>query len=212
MNRLTTIKTPFLNKIKTLNINAWTFRIKTFSSVVPTTSVEGLPLTNFNSVTVVNNAVRGFVFSFRDNSLSVNQPSPINSTKTFWLSSAKMSVSGNNVFSTATMPIWFNNTFILRTTVNFGSAGPTNVISTIAQSGWKFYAITTTDTTTSLYVDGVLVRTVNVNWGGDTNKIFFGSLNDSAGSFYLGFIDDMRLYSMTLTPTEIQSLYITTKI
>jgi hypothetical protein len=144
MNRLTTIKSPF-HKF----IIPWTFRIKTFTAVVPTTSVEGLPLTNFNAVTVVNDAVRGFVFSFRNNSLSINQPSPINSTKTFWLTSAKMSFSGNNVFSTTTMPIWFNSTFVLRATVNFGSAGSADVISTIPQSTvnpWKFYAITTTDT------------------------------------------------------------------
>jgi Concanavalin A-like lectin/glucanases superfamily len=145
-----------------------------------------------------------------NNCLSLNQPTPVNSTKSFWLSVANPAIEFNNVFSTTKMPIFFNKTNLLRAIVNFGVAGTTNVISTQAQtSAWKFYTITTTATETSIYVDGIRVTTSFVNWTGDTNAIYIGSYTNL--SFLTGFMDDIRLYSSILSATEIQLLYESTR-
>jgi hypothetical protein len=195
--------------IQTLYINtSYTFRVKSTTSVVPTT-VDGYTLSNTN-VTMVNDATRGFVFSFGTNkSLSINLATPINSTKTFWLSSSSPQNGDGNVFSTTKMPIYFNSTTFLKATVNFGSS-PVNVISTIAQtSTWRFYAITTTATTTTMYVNGTVVASASVAWTGDTSAMYFGSFTSGANN-YTGSMDDIRFYSKILTPTEIQTLYTST--
>jgi Concanavalin A-like lectin/glucanases superfamily len=188
----------------------WTFRVKSSTSVVPA-SVDGITVTNVNNVAMFNDPTRGFVFQFLGNNcLSLNQPTPVNSTKSFWLSVANPAIEFNNVFSTTKMPIFFNKTNLLRAIVNFGVAGTTNVISTQAQtSAWKFYTITTTATETSIYVDGIRVTTSFVNWTGDTNAIYIGSYTNL--SFLTGFMDDIRLYSSILSATEIQLLYESTR-
>jgi Concanavalin A-like lectin/glucanases superfamily len=190
-------------------LTPWTFRVKSSTSVVPS-SVDGIPVTNVNNVTMFNDPIRGFVFQLLGNNcLSINQPTPVNSTKTFWVSAPNPSAEFNNVFSTTKMPIWFQKTNLLRATVNFGVAGTTNVVSTHPQTSiWKFYAITTSGTTTSVYANGVLVSTANVNWTGDTSAICIGGYTNL--SFLTGFMDDIRLYSSILSPEEIQRLYETT--
>lgn len=187
----------------------WTFRVKSSTLTVPTT-VDGITITNTN-VSMINDPIRGSVFNFGGNGyLSINQPTPVNSTKTFWVLMPTFSSANNNVFSTAKMPVWFNSTAFLRATVNFGVGGGGDVVSTVAQTSgvWKFYAITTTATTTELYVDGNLVSTRNFNWTGDTAVINLGAF--LAQSLFTGRLDDMRLYSITLSATEINALYTST--
>jgi Concanavalin A-like lectin/glucanases superfamily len=188
----------------------WTFRVKSSTSVVPA-SVDGITVTNVNNVAMFNDPTRGFVFQFLGNNcLSLNQPTPVNSTKTFWLSAAAPAIDYNNVYSTTKLPIYFSKTNFLRATVNFGVAGTTDVVSTQAQtSTWKFYAITTTATETSVYVNGSRVATAFVNWTGDTSAICIGGYTNLA--FLTGFLDDIRLYSSILSPTEVQLLYTSTR-
>ena len=107
------------------------------------------------------------------------------------------------------MPMYFNSTTFLKATVNFGST-PVNVISTLAQtSTWKFYAITTTATTTTMYVNGDVVASASVAWAGDTGAMYFGSYTAGSNN-YVGLMDDIRFYPIILTPTEIQTLYTST--
>ena len=184
----------------------WVFRVKSTTTVVPTT-VDGITLNNTN-VTIINDSTRGSVFNFGGNAfLSLIQPSPVNSTKTFWLKMPIFTSGANNAYSTTKMPIWFNGGTFLTVAVNFGQGGSGDVVSTVAQTSgaWIFYAITTTASQTLLYVNGVLVRTGNLSWGGDTAAINFGAYRGS--SFITGRLDDMRLYSSTLTATDINSLY-----
>jgi hypothetical protein len=160
---------------------------------------------------MINDTIRGSVFNFTGaNYLSINQPTPVNSTKTFWVMMPNMTLANNNVFSSTRMPVWFSTTTFLRASVNFGIGGGGEVISTIAQTSgvWLFYAITTTATQTLLYVNGVLVRTGNLSWGGDTAVINFGAYQGQ--SFLSGRLDDMRLYSSTLSATDIDRIYTTT--
>ena len=181
-----------------------TFRVNSETSVVPTIS-NGYTITNNNGTIMINDPARGFVFRFiGNNSLSLNVATPLNSTKTFWVSTTTPASGSNNIFSTTKIPIWFNGTALLRASVNFPG---TDVTSTIAQtSTWLFYAVTTTPTTTSMYINGNLVASSAVAWTGDSDPMFIGAYQ---GTSFLnnGFIDDIRLYSFILTQPEILSLH-----
>ena len=212
MNILSSVKSNTFNKSKLLlPINNFTFRVKSTTSVVPTTA-NGYAVTNNNATTMVNNGTRGFVFNFAgNNSLSINLATPLNSTKTFWLSSSTPQTGSGNVFSTTKTPIWFNGTTFLRASVNYPSGG--DATSNVAQtSTWLFYAITTTPTTTSLYVNGSLVSTLTVAWTGDTDKMVFGAYQTNNVGNYTGLMDDIRFYSNILTPTDIMTLYTSTTL
>ena len=189
----------------------WVFRVKSTTSVVPTT-VDGITLSNTN-VTIINDSTRGSVFNFGGNAfLSIIQPTPVNSTKTFWLNMPIFTSGSNNAYSTTKMPIWFNGGTFLTVSVNFGLGGGGDVVSTVTQTpgAWIFYAVTTTATQTLLYANGVLVRTGNLSWTGDTAAINFGAYRGS--SFITGRLDDMRLYSSTLTASDINTIYTRTLI
>ena len=193
-------------QIKPITEIPWVFRVQSSTLIVPTT-VDGITLTNTN-VSMINDTIRGSVFNFTGaNFLSLIQPTPVNSTKTFWLKMPNFVSGSNNAYSTTKMPIWFNGGTFLTVSVNFGVGGGGDVVSTVAQTSgaWIFYAITTTATQTLLYANGVLVKTGNLAWGGDTAAINFGAYRGS--SFITGRLDDMRLYSSTLTATDINSLY-----
>jgi hypothetical protein len=193
-------------QIKPITEIPWVFRVQSSTLIVPTT-VDGITLTNTN-VSMINDTIRGSVFNFSGNAfLSLIKPTPVNSTKTFWLKMPIFTSGNNNVYSTTKMPIWFNGGSFLTVAVNFGLGGGGDVVSTIAQTSgaWIFYAITTTATQTLLYVNGNLVKTGNLTWGGDTAAINFGAY--SGASFLTGRLDDMRLYSSTLTASDINALY-----
>jgi hypothetical protein len=169
-------------------------------------------VTLVNSGVIVVRLSRGNVFYFDGNTcMYMDVATPIVCTKTFWLLTKTNGGYHSNVFSTSNNPIWFDTTISLRTSVNFNT-GSTNIVSTISQKStdnWKFYAITMTATKTSLYVDGVLNNEANVNWAGDPARIYFGAYLNAAK--YTGWMDDIRLYPINLTSTEIQQLYINTK-
>ena len=190
------------------SVSTYTFRVNSETSVVPTV-VDGITLVNSGGVAMINNGVRGFVFNLTGaNHLRLVTTTPLSSTKTFWVSA---SPSGSaNTFSTTKIPIWFNNTNFLRATVNFPTVG-VDVTSTASQNNqWKHYAITTSATSTALYVNGVLNASASVAWTGDTATMYFGSYQGSSN--LTGLMDDIRFYSSILTATEILNLYNTTFI
>ena len=198
-------------QLKPITEIPWVFIVQSSTLTVPTT-VDGITLSNTN-VSMINDTIRGSVFNFTGaNFLSLIQPTPVNSTKTFWLKMPNFVSGSNNAYSTTKMPIWFNGGTFLTVSVNFGVGGGGDVVSTVPQTSgaWIFYAITTTATQTLLYANGVLVRTGNLAWGGDTAAINFGAYRGS--SFITGRLDDMRLYSSTLTATDINSIYTRTLI
>lgn len=187
-----------------ISVSTYTFRVYNKTSVVPTVA-DGFTITNTGAVAMINNATRGYVFSLTGSQyLSISSSTPLSSTKTFWVSS---SPTGNqNAFSTTKIPIWFNGTNFLRVSVNYPG---TNVTSTMSQTAtWKHYAITTSATTTTMYVDGVLNASASVAWTGDTDVMQFGAYQ--GGSFLVGQLDDIRFYTSILTATEIQNLYTAT--
>ena len=188
------------------SVSTYTFRVNSETATVPTVA-DGFTVTNTNAVAMINNGTRGFVFNFTGSKhLSIVATTPLSSTKTFWVSATPSS--SDNTFSTTKIPIWFNGTNFLRASVNFPTSG-VDVTSTSPQNmTWKHYAITTTATTTSMYINGVLNASASATWTGDTATMYFGAYQGS--STLIGLMDDIRFYTSILTPTEIQNLYTTT--
>lgn len=188
------------------SVSTYTFRVNSETATVPTVA-DGFTVTNTNAVAMINNGTRGFVFNLTGSKhLSIVATTPLSSTKTFWVSGSP--AGAHNTFSTTKIPIWFNGTNFLRASVNFGGGG-VDVTSTSSQTAtWRHYAITTSATTTTLYVDGVLNTTASATWTGDTATMYFGAYQ--GGSTMVGLLDDIRFYTSILTPTEIQNLYTTT--
>ena len=190
------------------SVSTYTFRVNSETSVVPTV-VDGITLVNSGAVAMINNGTRGFVFNFTGaNHLRLVATTPLSSTKTFWVSATP--AGSDNTFSTTKIPIWFNGTNFLRATVNFPTVG-VDITSTSSQNNtWKHYAITTSATSTSMYINGVLNATTAVAWTGDTATMYFGSYQGTSN--LTGLMDDIRFYESILTATEIQNLYTATFI
>jgi hypothetical protein len=182
------------------------FRVKSFSSVVPSV-VDGLTLINTSDVSMVYDGSRGYVFSFNGlNSLKLNVQTPIESTKTFWVSVSNPYNDYNNVYSSLARPIYFLRTSYLKSFVNFIYPSNTKVESNIPQTAeWIFYAVTTSASETKMYVNGILTETRAVSSIVETSPIFFGCYNNSA--FYTGKLDDMRMYDSILPPAYIERMY-----
>lgn len=194
-------------------LTGYTFRIKGTNYTVPTKDTTNTyTITNTGSTTMFNDSIRGYVFSFSgSNFLQVTANSPINSTKTFWVSTSTPSSGGGNLFSSVNYPIWFESTNYLKFSPNFNNGTGNKYISTISQPiTWAFYAITTTSTNTYMYINGNTTAniggTITGGWAGETNvAIQFGAY--VLGNFYTGLLDDMRLYPTVLTNSQIQQIY-----
>lgn len=178
------------------------FKVKGSRTLAIPPTVHSYALTNTNSVTVHNDSIRGYVFKFSGNNfLSLNVPTPIICTKTFWVSTSTPASGNGNVFSSVAYPVWFEGGNYLK--LRHGCS----LISTQPQtSTWMFYAVTITSTSISLYTNGTANGTAVVTgWSGDTNAIVFGAYQN--GNNYTGYLDDMRLYPVVLSPVQIQAIY-----
>jgi len=216
----TTFLPRYQNVSTTVTTNvAYTFRIKATSTTVPTTDSTGLyPITNSGllpiSISNMSDPVvavadptgtRGYVLQFFGKQyLSVFASSPVTSTRTFWLYSATPSSGAGNVFSGTNYKIYFNGTAYLSIT----GVG-TTVNSTVAQTAnWVFYAVTTTATAVTLYINGIQNASgAMAAYTGDTTAIQFGAYNGTASSFYTGYMDDIRQYPYVLTNAQITAIY-----
>jgi hypothetical protein len=155
-----------------------------------------------------NDATRGYVFRFSgSNYLQISASTLTNSTKTFWLSSSTPSTGQGNVFSSNNFAVWFQAT----STLKFypGNSGTIYTSTTTQTITWIFYAITTSNTKTYMYINGSSSSNAGCNisagWSGDTNPIQFGAYAGS--NYYTGYMDDMRLYPSVLTSAEILQIY-----
>ena len=210
MNRLSTVKSVIaLSKYKIYTIlPTYVFRVKSFSSTIPSSS-NGISITNVGNVSTINDASRGYVFSFSgSNCFQISLPTDINNTKSFWVSSSTPSKSNGNIFSTTKCPIWFAATTYLHASPNFGTSNNVVIINTVSQtSTWIFYTVTSTATSTSLYMNGQLITSSALNWTGDTDTINIGAYQGT--SFFTGLIDDIRYYSYAMSASDILKIYTT---
>jgi hypothetical protein len=170
---------------------------------VPTSANIGVPLTNTNGVTMVNEPVSGFVFSFPGSnhlSLNLNQPL-ITQTRTFWLSSATANAGNGCVYCSNKYILYFLGGTLLKCYSNY--EGGTAAFSNVSQgTTWVFYAMTLTDKVMNIYVNGNFVTSVANTWLGENSEIQFGG-----GNNYTGLIDDIRLYQSALTASQILDIY-----
>lgn len=191
------------------------FKIKG-SAAVPTATTAGsgysttYPITNTATVAIAATVgTRANVFSFSGgNYLQISYNLPVVFTRTFWVSTATPGTNSGNVFSTAKSPVYFNGSTFLKNEVNWGSSTWASCVSTTPQtSTWIFYAVVQTASTVAMYVNGLLAASSSAGsaWVGDTSVIQFGAFQ--SGSFYTGYLDDMRLYVRALSATEISSIY-----
>lgn len=60
-----------------------------------------------------------------------------------------------------------------------------------------------------LYLDGTLEASANISDGSSSNTfpLSIGSRNGTPGSWFEGYIDDVRIYNVALEPEEIDALY-----
>jgi hypothetical protein len=191
----------------------YSFRVIGTSSTVPTTSTNRdgtlsiVALRNSNNVEMFNDSTRGFVFKLSgSNYLAISFKQESSHTKTFWVSSSTPSFNSGNVFSSSTFPIYFDGSDYLKI-ANF--QGRTIISSVPQTSVWIFYAVTVSPTTTSLYINGNLDQTIQCTFNSLDEEIQFGAYKGL--SYYLGLLDDMRLYPSILTPQEISKMYYETK-
>ena len=91
------------------------------------------------------------------------------------------------------------------------SGGSTHYLetpATVAAGAWRHVAGTWDGTTKRLYVDGVLVASVDSSITYDTHLVYIGA-DQNAGSTVLhwdGTLDDLRIYNRALSATEIAAL------
>jgi hypothetical protein len=104
----------------------------------------------------------------------------------------------------------------IRFAITTGGAGAEQQISTtaaLATGAWKHVAVTLTPSTGILYVDGVEVArgsiTLNPSSLGATAGNFIGKSQFGNDPLLNGQVDELRIYSRALSPTDVRTLFTT---
>lgn len=201
-----------LKNVTFTDIKNYKLRLQAKLGMVPNYDKTGhYTITNNGNVIVINDAIRGNVFSFSgSNYLSVSALTTMSSTRTFWAKTNTPTSGTGNVFSSTNLSILFNGT----SNMNVKQGSTTIADPYYEGNGWVFYAVTITSTTLSIYVNGNLTpnKTTTISgWSDDNAAINFG-YGTTGSSYFTGLLDDMRQYNFALTPQQIQQLYYSTLI
>jgi hypothetical protein len=91
------------------------------------------------------------------------------------------------------------------------SGGSTHYLETptnVAAGAWRHVAGTWDGTTKRLYIDGVLVNSVDSSISYDTHLVYLGAdqNNGSTVLYWDGALDDLRIYNRVLSAAEIAAL------
>ena len=87
------------------------------------------------------------------------------------------------------------------TFANYVDSGQTPAIGR-----WQHVAATYDGTTARIYIDGTLAASSTYTGSvGGSNTWRIGAYGSTAGGFFDGLVDDVRIYSRALSPTEIQT-------
>ena len=89
------------------------------------------------------------------------------------------------------------------------TASDASVADNTLDTDWHFYAGTWDNSTLLLYVDGVKQSDESSPSSGtiDNNPLRIGSQSKSADRYWLGLIDNVKIYNRALSPSEIQQHY-----
>jgi hypothetical protein len=205
------------------------FRVKATSTTVPTTDSAGvLTLTNLGGVTAVADPLssgRGYVLYFNGTSQLITN-AIVNTTpactRTFWIYTTTPTFSGGVSIASPLFWAFFGNSPNLYVTLTgqsqiTGAQQPFewSYATALSTTAWTFVAITSTGTTSSMYINGSLVTVTRVDnsatttsisiiYGGESSTIRIGSIGTNPTWDYLkGYLDDVRQYNYVLTPTQI---------
>jgi hypothetical protein len=92
----------------------------------------------------------------------------------------------------------------------FGYGNDLTVADFFETDTWYHLALTYDGSTASLYVDGELMLADAKVWNLNLSRAHIGRQINDAAEFWAGNVDDVRVYSHTLSPTEIHDVMIGT--
>jgi len=107
--------------------------------------------------------------------------------------------------STSTSTVRFQQTS------DVGGTFPVNLSTGVLADGWHYLITKRSGSTTQLYVDGIY-STQSTSGGTNLNTTSNFSVggNSSNGSYFIGQIDDVRIYNRALSAAEVQAMYTAT--
>ncbi len=202
------------------------YQVVATSATVPTMDNTGTySLTNTGTVTTYNHPTQGYVLSFNGSNRLQSYPSAVTSitSLSFWV----YYTGQNNVtlINSQWWPIYYLNNK-LSTTVYWTGAGPTLQETTVQTTNtWTHYTITIDSSNVYMYVNGIYNSTVAL--GSAAGPTAWGRINDNSANYFVvggpgtvasgtvatantaftGYIDDVRVYNVTLTADQVMSVY-----
>jgi Concanavalin A-like lectin/glucanases superfamily len=125
-------------------------------------------------------------------------------TKEAWVYQTS-STGSQNIISSLNTPLWINGG-----TLSAGQAGSPSLVTAptaIPVNTWVYVAVTydATSTTMNLYMNGTLVATNNSVPAYTAESTYIGSLQGT-GSFFQGYIDEVRIWTVALTQAQLKPL------
>jgi hypothetical protein len=87
-------------------------------------------------------------------------------------------------------------------------------INSVPLNAWLHVASTFMKPVMKNYINGILDNSGNINLsiGSSSYDVAVGARHpDDPGEFFVGFIDELRIYSRALSDSEIKALYDATK-
>ena len=84
---------------------------------------------------------------------------------------------------------------------------PFNTSTTPVLSGWYHVTTVFTNSTISMYVNGIASGSTTYANAFTTNTMYLGRSGQYSGHSYCGSYDDLRLFNTALTSTQVQSIY-----
>ena len=128
-------------------------------------------------------------------------------TISIWMKS--IAVSGQSIYT----PFYYGTTgyngLDIRTSNAsfYANSGGNNTVSTTNNHGtWYHYVCTYNGTTSKIYKNGVLISSAPGTWNTTVNGQFYLGSNGWS-SFFIGSLDDLKIFNVALTDSEILNLY-----
>lgn len=188
------------------------FQLVGRSGTVPTTDDLGNTVTTLGTMSMVNDATRsGFVFSTNDGTgnFQISRTTGATFSRCIWGKRTNALPENRNLFSSANIPIWYNQTNFINCSI-FPSGA--NVRDNVDRTTlWTHYVVTYDGSSLKLYVNGVLKQTAALAaYAGDTSAHTIGAYPTTSNR-WRGYFDDIRMYTRALSDAEVLEIYNTPK-
>lgn len=186
-----------------------------FTNGIPKIDPFGNQIITNGLVFIANDYTRGNVvyMSSVSQSLSTLSGTDTSFTRTFWYKPIVIDGSMNTL-SSNNLKMHFRSTPYLSAVFNVVSGTPVTLTSPIVhpKNAWKHYALTYTNTTATLYVDGVsVVSNSSVNYSGEYGNLNAGGLcigdYNAVGAGGIAYFDKIHNYSTAYSASQISTMY-----